>query len=220
MRGDIEAIDEAPEETRPGPGRTTVVALMVAIIFLAGVVGWRIGQIEPDGPDHLSVDVGFFQDMSTHHSQAVTMGFDYLAHGTDPLLRQIAAEIVTYQSSEMGIMGEYLTQWDELDTQSETAMEWMGMPVARGRMRGLATPQQMHDLATIRGGKLDQLFTRLVIDHHAAGVHMAEHAARLATGAPAKEWAQSMAEGQRHEIGELNRWRTANGLDPVDPGLD
>ena len=70
------------------------------------------------------------------------MGFTYLAHGTDPLLRQIAGEIITYQASEIGVMGEHLTQWGQVGTEADTAMGWMGMAAAQsvlyGRWRGFA----------------------------------------------------------------------------------
>lgn len=220
--GPIDPVDPDEEPGDDGgrggtTGRGLWIVLLVAALVLGGAVGWRVGrsQGDPTIPAHTSVDVGFFQDMSTHHNQAISMGFTYLANGTDPLLRQIAGEIVTYQASEIGMMGEYLTTWHEAGTENDSAMAWMGMRVPRDRMIGLATKSQLARLAAARGTELDQEFTRLMIDHHAGGVHMAEYAAPRAITAAVKRWAASMADGQRGEIAELNRWRVQHGFAAV-----
>ena len=107
--------------------------------------------------------------MSTHHNQVISMGFTYLAHGTDPLLRQIAGEIITYQASEIGVMGAHLTQWGQVGTEADTAMGWMGMATPRDQMLGLATKAELRTLAAARGAQLNDVFTKLVITHHAGG---------------------------------------------------
>ena len=193
------------------------ILLIVTALVLGGAVGWRIGrtQGEPTLPDPQSVDVGFFQDMGTHHNQSIGMAMTYLEHGTVPLLRQIASEIVTYQASEIGVMNEYLTTWHAAGTEDNTAMRWMGMPALRDQMRGLATKSQLAALETARGRDLDQLFTRLMINHHVGGVQMAEYAAGHATTPVVKRWAAAMADGQRGEIAELNQWRVRNGFSAV-----
>ena len=88
---DLGADADAPD--RPGPGTAFWIVLAVAALVLGGAIGWRVGKAgtTTEQPSRASVDVGFFQDMTTHHLQALTMGFDYLSKGTDPLLRQNAA---------------------------------------------------------------------------------------------------------------------------------
>ena len=220
--GPIEPLDPDDEPGAGGgrdgaTGREIWIVLLVASLVLGGAVGWRIGrsQGDPTVPGRTSVDVGFFQDMSTHHNQAISMAFTYLANGTDPLLRQIASEIVTYQSSEIGMMGEYLTTWHQAGTENDTAMAWMGMKVPRADMPGLATKAQLATLADARGPALDQEFTRLMIDHHAGGIDMADYAGPHATTAAVKRWAASMSDGQRGEISEMNRWRVSHGMASV-----
>jgi uncharacterized protein (DUF305 family) len=44
---------------------------------------------------------------------------------------------------------------------------------------------------------------------------MADYAARHATTAAVRRWAAAMAEGQKGEIAELNRWRVQHGLSAV-----
>ena len=115
--------DDRPERSR-APALWQVVALVVALCAVAGIVGWRLGQDEPAHPSASSVDVGVFYDMTAHHLQAIAMALDYIRNGDDPRLLQMAREIVTYQSSEIGMMNEYLAQWGregEPVSQIETA---------------------------------------------------------------------------------------------------
>lgn len=204
---------------RSGPALWQVLALVVALCGLAAVLGWRLGSSEPAKPGRNSVDVGMFSDMTTHHQQAITMALDYVRNGDDPRLLQMAREIVTYQSSEIGMMNEYLAQWGQDGDQPDRAMGWMGPPLPRNEMPGLATKEQMAALSTARGAALDELFTTLMINHHAGGAHMAANAARNATEASTRRWAAAMDDGQRGEISEMNQWRTRHGLAVIVPPL-
>jgi uncharacterized protein (DUF305 family) len=211
--GGGEAVDD---DGRRGPGTGLWIVLVIAALVLGGAIGWRITKSQDaEAPAHDTVDVGFFQDMVTHHLQAVAMGFQYLEHGTDPLLRQIASEIVTYQASEIGVMNDHLAQWGEQGTDGPDAMAWMGMKVPRDEMVGMATEAQVQQLADARGRDLDQLFSRLMIRHHEGGIHMAQFAAEHATTETVRSWAEAMVDGQKGEIAELNRWRVAHDMPPV-----
>jgi uncharacterized protein (DUF305 family) len=147
------------------------------------------------------------------------MALDYVRNGDDPLLLQVAREIATYQSSEIGMMNDHLAGWGRGGVSSETAMDWMGSPIPRDEMPGLATRAQMDALASARGTELDALFTELMINHHGGGVHMAATAARTAELASTRRWGAAMDDGQRGEISELNRWRARHGLEPIVPPL-
>ena len=231
---DVTATD-APPTDAPGPGSGDgggdrrarsrqpalwqVIALVVALCLLAAVVGWQVGQRKESSPGPSSVDVGFFYDMSAHHQQAITMALDYLQHGTDPRLLQMASEIVTYQSSEIGTMNTYLGQWGRAGNRPAQAMGWMQPPVPYDQMPGLATKAQMDQLAAARGDELNNLFTTLMINHHAGGVHMAAYAAEHAEKESTRRLAAAMDDGQRGEISEMNTWRTQHGLPTIVPPL-
>jgi uncharacterized protein (DUF305 family) len=217
---DVEAAPQ-PVTSEPAPRATpwwAVAMFVAALCVLAGIVGWAIADRQSSShPGQGSVDVGFVSDMTRHHQQALTMALDYIRNGDDPLLLQIAKEIVTYQSQEIGVMNTLLTDWDRTANDGPKAMGWMGTPIPRDAMPGLATRAQMDQLAAARGAELDGLFTSLMIQHHAGGIHMADYAAKHAESATTRYWAANMAEGQRGEIAELNRWRRNHGLDPVVP---
>jgi uncharacterized protein (DUF305 family) len=207
------------DDRRRGPAVWQIVLLALVVVVAAGAVGWRIGDRGTAHPAKSSVDVGFFYDMTAHHQQALTMALDYIRNGNDPRLLQMAREIVTYQSSEIGAMNTYLTQWDRLGDAPALAMGWMQPPLPRSKMPGLATKAQMAQLAAARGFELDDLFTRLMIVHHAGGIHMAGYAANHAQEKSTRDLAAAMDDGQRGEISEMNTWRTQHGLKTVVPPL-
>ena len=88
------------------PSRWQVVTLVVALCFLSGVVGWWIGR--PSDPTFNDVDVGFLSDMQAHHGGAISLAFAYLGREHDPLIGQMAREIVLEQSQEISVMNAYL----------------------------------------------------------------------------------------------------------------
>jgi uncharacterized protein (DUF305 family) len=212
--------DDAFDDERRGPGTGLWIVLVVVALVLGGAIGWRITKSQQaKAPARDSVDVGFFQDMVSHHNQAVAMGYSYLEHGSDPLLRQIATEIINYQNAEIGMMNDHLAQWGRQGTEGPDAMAWMNMKVPRDEMPGLAAKTQMDQLANARGQELNDLFTRMMILHHEGGVHMAEYAAAHAGTETVRSWATAMADGQRGEIAELNRWRVQHDLPAVQMTL-
>lgn len=196
------------------PSLIQVIVLCVACAFLGGaaVYAW---QARDTAAKPNAADVGFLDDMSAHHAQAVEMSLSYLADGTDPFLRHVAREIIFTQVREQGFMTSQLDAWGEVG--NDTAMEWMGMSVPEEQQPGMATNAQMAELERVSGSRLDDLFTRLMIEHHAGGIHMSEAAADLAATAYVRDLSSSIATAQGSEIAELNRARTEFGLPPVTP---
>lgn len=200
--------DETPAEPRPsrGPNIPQTIALVVALCFLTGVVtAWWVQR----DPKPNAVDVGFYDDMTVHHNQAVEMAISYLRNGDDKIMGFIASGVARSQIGDVRQMQAEMQKWGEGGT-PDVAMEWMGMSVPPQGMPGMATDAQMKELTEARGKELDDLFSRMMIDHHLGGIHMAEAAEEngdLTTGAAA-----GMAAGQRSEIGEINNRREQLGL--------
>jgi uncharacterized protein (DUF305 family) len=190
---------------------------IVVMVLVVGVVGgWMARTFLPEAhPDDDSVDVGFLHDMTTHHQQAVEMGLTYQQRGSDPMLGHMAREIVTSQSAEIGLFNHLLDQWGEQDP--PPAMAWMGHRWAGHEMPGMARREELEALRSADGGELDDLFSRLMIDHHDGGLQMAQHAASEATNAEVRSRAEAIVEGQRSEISELNARRRQLGLEPIIP---
>ena len=218
--------------TEPGPdgppddgleplvsGRTVdlgrAVLATLALMFLAGaaVFAWQQAAHEPDPSE---VDIGFADDMRTHHLQGVAMSITYMEEGTDPLLRQIANEIILVQAGESRVLSQWLVDWGSPDLDLDTAMGWMGMtPVPQTEQPGMATEEELAELEAAEGDELDDLFSRLMIAHHRGGQHMAQYTADNASETSVRDLAEAMVITQRSEIGELNLHRESLGLPPA-----
>lgn len=204
------------EDQRPGlAGRTVSMSraavATAALMFLTGaaVYAWQSGE---DQPDPNPVDIGFADDMFTHHLQGVAMAVTYLGEGTDPILRQTANEIIIVQAGEARLLGEEMEAWGRPDSDPEVAMDWMGMPVPQDQQPGMATEEQLAELETATGAELDDLFTTLMIEHHRGGIHMAEFVAANGSEPQVLRLAEAMVTTQQSEIGEMNARREAIGL--------
>ena len=196
---------------RFAPTLFQALSLAVALAFLSSVVtAWWVNR----DPTPNATDVGFFDDMTTHHNQAIGMAITYLKHGTDPVLGFVAAEINTNQNGDIRQMQASLHQWRREGTPG-VAMEWMGMSVPQDAQPGMATNAQLDQLKNARGLELDDLFSRLMMTHHTGGIHMADAAAK--SGHLARNAAANMATLQRSEIGEMSLRREQLGLPAYRP---
>ena len=149
-----------------------------------------------------SVDIGFAQDMSTHHEQAVLMSQLALKDGT-PAVTDIAAAILSSQAQEIGALRGWLQVWGQPPV-DPMPMGWMsptpsvgpsaatsamaGMPgmsrtsmpsatatpgsMDYAPMPGMATPAQMIRLTNARGKAFDIVFAQLMTRHHLGGIAM------------------------------------------------
>jgi hypothetical protein len=85
-----------------------------------------------------------------------------------PELIDVAGRINVSQGDEIEFMQNWLRQRDERVT-DPTAHEAM---LTSHKMAGMATPEQMADLAGADGTEFDQLFLQLMITHHKGAVAM------------------------------------------------
>lgn len=217
------AVDAPPEQSGikgPRPRRRSGVPLPAALAFALGigVLSWGVSAWLHDREDAPgAVDVGFYDDMTTHHYQAIEMANVYVRNGDDPLLREVAAKISFAQAGDIREMQRALVAWDETGT-PDVAMEWMGTPVDQHAQPGMASAAEIERLVEARGSQLDDLFSRLMIEHHEGGIHMAEVAADRARIGDVRDLARIMAASQREEIDELDRRRAELGLGPLGGG--
>jgi uncharacterized protein (DUF305 family) len=213
-RGDVDAPDQDPRPSH-GPARWQVVVLVIGLCFLAGVVGWWLNRA--DDQSFSPVDIGFLTDMETHHNGAINMSFDYLDRSHDPVVKHFAQEIISSQSQELAVMNSLLNRAGGADAAGDgsVAMAWMGHPVRPADMPGMPTKAELAELDESEGLAADDLFTRLMIRHHAGGIAMADYTAEHGENATVRNLAAAMAKVQRTEINEINNRRVAIGLAPV-----
>src|SRR5438105_3950049 len=91
-----------------------VAAAAVAILLLGAAVGLLVklpGGASADNPGAGSIEVGFAQDMSVHHLQAVTMANWARDHTADQQIRQLAFDVESTQLEQVGRMKGWLMLW-------------------------------------------------------------------------------------------------------------
>jgi uncharacterized protein (DUF305 family) len=181
-----------------------IVIVVVAAALIAGMIGWLIGDTDNDVASS-DVDVGFLQDMSEHHRQAVDMSFTFLRRpDTDPRLRTVAESIIFGQSVEIGVMLQVLNEMGAPAVSEDgTAMAWMGHAVDPSEMPGMASDAELEELAAATGSDADELFTELMTAHHQGGIDMANQAADEAENDAVRDFAAATARNQQSEIVEL-----------------
>jgi len=113
-------------------------------------------------------DVQFVQDMIPHHNQAVQMSSLVAERTNRPELKDLAGRIDVSQEDEIEFMQNWLRARGER-VPEPTAHEAMHIS---HKMAGMASPEQMAELATLSSTDFDRLFLQLMIPHHEGAVTM------------------------------------------------
>jgi uncharacterized protein (DUF305 family) len=87
-------------------------------------------------------------------------------------------------------------------------------------MPGMPTQADIEALEAATGLEAADLFSRLMIAHHAGGVEMAEYEIDHGDNYDTRTLASTMAKIQRREIAEMNARRESLGLERVEPDFD
>jgi len=188
---------------------TATVSLAQAPIIQPGLPGDPARElsaeeaIEIADTSYSPADAQFMQDMIPHHHQALEMA-EFVADRTNrPELIDVAGRINVSQQDEIEFMQEWLSERDERvpEPSDHDAMR------TDHRMAGMATPQQMADLAAAEGADFDRLFLQLMITHHDGAVTMVEELLEQPGAAydPVLfEFTNDVTNGQTAEIERMN----------------
>jgi uncharacterized protein (DUF305 family) len=163
------------------------------------------------------VNIGFAQDMSLHHEQALTMARLALAQGS-PQVQALAQGIVNQQLKEIGYMQGWLMLWDAPGTSASDDMPWMRQAYVKAKRRdpvyeqfiesciagkgmpGMASVDELDQLATLHKTTFDSRFLALMVRHHQGAVVMARFASEHAELEVVRGFARSIAAEQRREM--------------------
>lgn len=227
------SVTAAPTTTpRPPRGEArwvrpfVVVAAVVGLLLLGAAGGLLLGLPGSSRPEPSPVDIGFLQDMSVHHLQAVEMAGWGRDHTTDPVLAQLATDIERTQNNQVGQMQGWLALWDAPALPLGGHMAWMsrapgghhgtdagGGPVAT--MPGMATSADLDALRAATGPSLDLLFLQLMLRHHEGGAEMLRHGAQYAAVPQVRNLAEQILSSQASEADYLRQLLTARGGTPL-----
>ena len=212
----IEAdIEPSPAAAAPAaaarPRRRWFAGAALAVVF-ALFVGFGAGLLVPrfTAPGDDSPEAGFARDMTTHHTQAVEMGFLAFEKGNDPAVRTLGADIASSQQGDIGTMQTWLRMWHLDPTGTRPRMAWMpdgGGTVRDGLMPGMATKAEMTRLHEVSGREFDLLFLQLMINHHLGGIHMVDAILELSDEADVVRTAQTMHNTQAYELAHMQNLR-------------
>ncbi|MGW6421928.1 DUF305 domain-containing protein [Nocardia sp. NPDC055053] len=164
-----------------------------------------------------ATELGFVQDMTAHHQQALILT-ERLDPAADPTVRRLADQIADTQRVEIGT----LLGWTQLAGAAPTAaqpMTWMAASAGHHHdpataMPGMASTADLDALSAARGAEAENLFLQLMYRHHSGGVTMARAADALLTSGPVKQAARAMAQSQSQELGYLGMLLDARGVRP------
>ncbi|MGH3615608.1 MAG: DUF305 domain-containing protein [Pseudonocardia sp.] len=221
----------ANTESRPPWQRILVViAGSLALLLLGAAAGLLVGLpgATSEPPAAGSVDIGFAQDMSVHHEQAVQMASWARDHSTDPVVRGLAFDIESTQIAQIGRMQGWLALWGAAPLPTGGHMAWMSGITGHGHaggvtgeavatMLGMASTEELGSLRAAAGAELDVRFLQLMLRHHEGGATMLAYAAQHATVPQVRNLAAQMASSQAAESEYLRQLLVERGGAPLPP---
>jgi uncharacterized protein (DUF305 family) len=204
------------------------IAVGVALgLLLIGAAGGLLlglpGAAAPALPAADSVDVGFAQDMTVHHQQAVEMASWERDHTSDPVLTQLAADIEATQTAQIGRMQGWLELWGAAALPVGGHMAWMTDPAAHdshqaapvATMPGMASAAELTELRATTGPPLDVLFLQLMLRHHEGGATMLSYGSENAALPQVRNLARQMLSSQTAESDYLRQLLAERGGTPL-----
>ena len=231
--------EEKPAVEQPAK-RSQRTALTVLGVIGAILIGFALGFFaklpldddESPIPADDSVDVGFLQDMTAHHLQAVEMASYALKGSTDVAVETLAYDILTTQQAQIGQMQGLLMLWDKplLPPPDAGYMAWMteqdsgqdhgGMDMSghsgpMDKMPGMATSQELSALRQAQGPAFDVMFLQLMLRHHQGGAGMLQYGGEHADIPTVRNMASSMLQVQDKESAQITQMLTERGASPL-----
>lgn len=206
--------------TRPSWMRVAVTTgVLLAVLLLGASAGLLVAQTqaEADGPAPSRIDIGFPQDMSVHHRQAVLMASLVAERSNDPAIRALAFDIEATQLEQIGRMQGWLSLWDASALPQGGHMTWVSGHGAGGfeTMPGMASEQELDALRRASGPQFDVLFLQLMLRHHQGGVPMARAAQQHAEVPQVRNLAGQMLTSQTKESVYLKQLLAERGAQPL-----
>lgn len=188
-----------------------VVAAALVLLLIGATAGLLIGLPGSSRPEPGPVDIGFTQDMTVHHLQAVEMAGWERDHTVDPVLAQLSTDVEKTQNAQVGQMQGWLALWDAAALPLGGHMAWMAEgPGAHGHtgqdaggavdaMPGMASKDDLTALRAATGEQLDVLFLQLLLRHHEGGAEMLRYGAEHAAVPQVRNLAAQMLSSQTSE---------------------
>lgn len=181
------------------------------------------------GMSFTAADIRFMRDMIPHHQQALDMSALVADRTGQNVMVELARRIATSQKDEIEFMEQWLVargqpkperSWqshmggmtsDQAEHHQHSGHHSMGhaMPnkptVMEHIMEGMATPEEMAQLETSQGQAFDNLFLRLMINHHQGALTMVEDLLGTQGSARDPEFFEFVNDVQNDQEAEIER---------------
>ena len=199
-----------------------------APIVQPGAPGEAVKELSPEeaiaiaNTSHSAADSQFMQDMIPHHHQAIQMAALVADRTNRQELIDVAGRINASQDDEIKFMQDWLRERGE-PVPEPTAHHAMH---TTHTMAGMATSEQMAELAAAEGAAFDRLFLTLMIAHHEGAVRMVEELLELpgsAYDAVLFEFTSDITNDQTAEIERMHALLIGLSDDPranLSAGID
>ncbi len=139
-------------------------------------------------------DFRYVQMMTVHHRQALTMTDLAPQRASSPRVRKVAERIAAAQRPEIDAMEAWLK--NNGGPREQDGHDHRSMP-------GMASEEQLRELADAKGGTFDALFLKLMITHHEGAVTMAVEALGKGNDVLVEEMANDVIAQQTAEIDRM-----------------
>jgi uncharacterized protein (DUF305 family) len=192
-----------------------LLALMLGVVVGASMFLFGLNTNLSNSPNE--AEIGFAQDMSVHHQQAIEMSFLVRERTDRQDIRGFAFDIINTQANQRGMMLGWLDLWEKPLTTTKKPMMWMADSMSSmnhsqmndsftsgAYMPGMATKAEVDQLVTLEDKAAEKLFLELMIRHHQGGVMMAEGVIERSDTETVTRLAQTMVNGQQAEIDYMN----------------
>ncbi|MFI8388363.1 DUF305 domain-containing protein [Streptomyces sp. NPDC085540] len=190
---------------RADDGRATVVAPGRPGEAARRLAPEEAARAKPDDSPN-AADHAYVSHMIEHHRQALTMSALAPERAAADAVKRLAERITAAQKPEIGAMEKWLARHPAPATPAAPATP--PAPAAghdHGAMPGMATEQQLTELAAAGGTDFDRLFLKLMTAHHEGAVKMAGEALAGGNNVAVEEMATEVVATQSAEI---HRMRT------------
>ncbi|MDQ3656151.1 MAG: DUF305 domain-containing protein [Chloroflexota bacterium] len=195
---------------RRRPWRWLLGTLALSAIVATSLIFWLL---MPRVPTDNSAEAGFARDMITHHEQAVEMALLMRDRTTDPLMRSFTTDIILTQTNQMGQMMGWLDVWRLPLTGLDRPMTWMGH--GGQSMPGMASSQEIAELAASEGIEAEIQFLQLMIRHHEGALPMAREILERSDNPVTDRLATSILNAQQNEIDIMSAMLTERDAAPI-----
>ena len=157
---------------------------------------------------YTSADVNFMQGMIIHHNQAIVMSNLVDGRTNSPAIIDLAGRIKVSQDDEINFMENWLKERDEMTHSHHHTHH---------SMKGMATKEQLEELAASLGNSFDQLFLELMVAHHDGAIEMVSELSKFRGAAydpVMNEFVSDLVNDQAVEIERMNILLTEISADP------